>query len=210
MKTHLRLITAAVLLILPVTAFAQADDHHPADAATTAPTSETAPAPAATPPAMPGPMPGNIPGQGADMMPMMQGNMMQMMGMMQMMQGNMMQMMQMMQGGMMQGMPGGGGAQMGGATGMPMGGAGMSDATKAYMNAMRMMDGPMMQGAQAVDPDVAFVRAMIPHHQGAIDMAKAVLQYGKDERVKEWANQIIKAQEAEIAEMQDWLKQHAQ
>ena len=86
----------------------------------------------------------------------------------------------------------------------------MSDASKAYMNAMRMMDGPMMQGAQAADPDVAFVRAMIPHHQGAIDMARAVLKYGKDARVKEWANQIIKAQEAEIAAMQDWLKQRPQ
>jgi uncharacterized protein (DUF305 family) len=94
--------------------------------------------------------------------------------------------------------------------GMPMGGAGMSDASQAYMNAMRMMDGPMMQGAQAADPDVAFVQAMIPHHQGAIAMARAVLEYGKDDRVKEWANQIIAAQEAEIAAMQDWLKEHGQ
>jgi uncharacterized protein (DUF305 family) len=198
-KTHLRLITAAAFMILPATTFAQVDDHHPdADTAATATAPEPAPAPALTQPPTPGPMPGNLPAQGMNMMPMMQ--------MMQMMQGNMMemmQMMQMMQGGMMQGMPPGAG-------GMPTGVAGMSDATKAYMNAMRMMDGPMMQGAQAGDPDVAFVRAMIPHHQGAIDMAKAVLHYGRDERVKEWANQIIKAQEAEVAEMQDWLKQHAQ
>ena len=117
----------------------------------------------------------------------------QCMAMMPMMQ-QMMQMM--MQGGMMQG--------------MPTGAAGMSDASQAYMNAMRMMDGPMMQGAQAADPDVAFVRAMIPHHEGAIAMARAVLEYGKDDRVKEWANQIIAAQEAEIAAMQDWLKQHGQ
>jgi uncharacterized protein (DUF305 family) len=203
MKTHLRLIAAAILVMLPATAFAQADDHHPADAATTATSTAPAPAPEATPPATPGPMPGNAPDQGANMMPMMQGNMMQMMQMMEMMQGNMMQMMQMMQGGTAQGMPAGAG-------GMPGGVAGMSDATKAYMNAMTTMDGPMMQGAQAADPDVAFVRAMIPHHQGAIDMAKAVLQYGKDDRVKEWANQIIKAQEAEITEMQDWLKQRPQ
>jgi uncharacterized protein (DUF305 family) len=114
----------------------------------------------------------------------------QCMAMMPMMQ-QMMQMM--MQGGMMQGMP-----------------SGMSDATQAYMNAMRMMDGPMRQGAQAADPDVAFVQAMIPHHQGAIAMARAVLTHGKDDRVKEWANQIIAAQEAEIAAMQDWLKQHGQ
>ena len=38
----------------------------------------------------------------------------------------------------------------------------------------------------------------------------AYVKYGKDERVREWANQIIMAQEAEIAAMQDWLKQHVQ
>lgn len=129
---------------------------------------------------------GPLPQQCADMMPMMQ----QMMQMMQMMQGGMGQ------GGMMQG--------------MPMSPEGMSEAGKAYMEAMKKMDMPMMQAAQVSDPDVAFVRGMIPHHQGAIDMARAVLQYGKDERVKTWANQIIKAQEAEIAEMQEWLKQRPQ
>jgi uncharacterized protein (DUF305 family) len=129
-------------------------------------------------PAASSPAPAGLPAQCAAMMPMMQ----QMMEMMSMMQGQ----------GMMQGMPKGGGI--------------MSDATKAYMKAMSMMDAPMMMGAQESDPDIAFVKAMIPHHQGAIDMAKAVLQYGKDDKVKQWANDIIKAQEAEIAQMQDWLK----
>ena len=124
----------------------------------------------------------------------------QMMQMMQMMQQMMPMMQQMM--GMMQC------ARHAGQAGMPMAGAGMSDASKAYMGAMSMMNAPMMQALQSSDPDVAFVKAMIPHHQGAIAMAKAVLQYGKDDKVKEWANQIIKAQEAEIAEMQAWLKGH--
>ena len=119
----------------------------------------------------------------------------QCMAMMPMMQ----QMMQMMQGGMMGGNKGG--------MSMP---EGMSEASKAYMEAMRKMDGPMMTAVQAGDPDIAFVRAMIPHHQGAIDMAKAVLAHGKDEQVKAWANQIIKSQEAESAEMQAWLNEHPQ
>ena len=121
--------------------------------------------------------------------------------------GDMMQMMQMMQQmmGMMQGATG---MTPGTMQNMPM--AGMSDASKAYMGAMSMMGQPMMQAALSSDPDVAFVKGMIPHHQGAIAMAKAVLQYGKDDKVKEWANQIIKSQEAEVAEMQDWLKSHAQ
>jgi uncharacterized protein (DUF305 family) len=99
--------------------------------------------------------------------------------------------------------------QQGGAMpAMPMGAA--SDATRAYMEVMRAMDAPMMQALQVGDPDVAFVTAMIPHHQGAIDMAEAVLRYGKDPTVKQWADQIIAAQEAEIAAMQAWLKQRGQ
>lgn len=81
-----------------------------------------------------------------------------------------------------------------------------SEATKAYITAMDKMHGPMMQGVQNPDPDVAFVKGMIPHHQGAIDMAKIVLQYGKDEQAKKWANDVIREQEREIGEMRAWLK----
>jgi uncharacterized protein (DUF305 family) len=78
-------------------------------------------------------------------------------------------------------------------------------ATKAYRDANarmhRNMDIPFSN-----DADVDFVRGMIPHHQGAIDMAKVLLEHGKDEQTRKWAADVIREQEREIAEMQAWLK----
>ncbi|WP_374642385.1 DUF305 domain-containing protein [Tabrizicola sp.] len=87
--------------------------------------------------------------------------------------------------------------------------ANLPDFTRANLAAMEAMHGPMMQGVRAEDPDLAFVRGMIPHHQGAIDMARIVQRHGDDPQVQAWAAQIIAAQEAEIAAMQDWLAAQA-
>ncbi|MCQ1573247.1 DUF305 domain-containing protein [Neorhizobium galegae] len=88
--------------------------------------------------------------------------------------------------------------------GMPTGG---SPSTKAFEDANAKMHKDMAIQYSG-DTDADFVRSMIPHHQGAIDMAKVELAHGKDPEIRKLAEAVIKAQEAEIADMQAWLKAH--
>lgn len=117
-----------------------------------------------------------------------------------------MQNMPMMQGGM-QNMP----MMQGGMPpkeNMPMG-QHMSEAGRDYMQVMQGMNPPMMASMMIEDPDVAFLCTMIPHHQGAIGMARAVLKHGKDAEVKKLAEKTIKEQEEDIKELTEAVKMHA-
>lgn len=87
---------------------------------------------------------------------------------------------------------------------MMMPGANDTPSTKAFKTAMMhaMQTMPTFTG----DADVDFMKHMRPHHQAAIDMAKVVLANGKDPDAKRLAQDIITAQEKEIATIDAWLK----
>ena len=85
---------------------------------------------------------------------------------------------------------------------------GEGDADKAFMKAMQDMQ-QGMQAQMSGDADKDFAGMMIPHHQGAIDMAKIELQYGKDATLRKLAKAIVQAQEKEIALMKSWQQKHA-
>jgi uncharacterized protein (DUF305 family) len=110
-------------------------------------------------------------------------------------------------GGMMQHMPMMQGEGMGMMQDMPMM-QGMSETNRGLLQAMMAQMPAMMQGLMASDPDVAFICAMIPHHQSAINMARVVLEQGDDADTKRMAEKIISEQEKEIAEMTAWLSEH--
>ncbi len=76
------------------------------------------------------------------------------------------------------------------------------------MNMESMMDGMMagLQGKKGDAFDKEFLSEMIVHHQGAVEMAKAVLTTSKRPELIKLANDIISAQTKEIGMMQDWQK----
>ena len=63
----------------------------------------------------------------------------------------------------------------------------------------KMMNDMAVKPTGDIDRD--FVAMMVPHHQGAIDMALAVLRHGHNEQIKRLAQEIIVTQQQEIAAM---------
>ena len=91
-------------------------------------------------------------------------------------------------------------------SGTPKGDQGPASMAFAKANAA-MHSGMDIEFSGNTDAD--FARGMIPHHQGAVEMAKIELEFGKDPELRKLAEDIIKAQETEIAFMKDWLEKNA-
>ena len=86
--------------------------------------------------------------------------------------------------------------------------ASMAPSTSGFVDATDRMHAGMDIDYTG-NADLDFVRGMIPHHMGAVDMARIVLQYGKDPEIKQLANDVIAMQTTEIKQLQAWLDTHA-
>ena len=76
-------------------------------------------------------------------------------------------------------------------------------------DAMAVMDYGMRAAPMNGEPDHDFITMMIPHHQGAVDMAKALLLRTQDPELRNLAQGIITEQQNEIRMMQSWLARHS-
>lgn len=110
------------------------------------------------------------------------------------------------QGQMMQNMQGMHGQMQSQMQGMM---AQLTETQKGLHEAMMKMNPAMMQGMMAKDADVAWVCAMIPHHQAAIDMARAGLKGADNAESKKLAEENIKENEKSMAELKEWVQKHA-
>jgi uncharacterized protein (DUF305 family) len=88
------------------------------------------------------------------------------------------------------------------------GAAGGSASDNGLMQAMDKMNQGMAAAPATGNVDQDFVAMMIPHHQGAVDMAKVELASGKDPFLRKLARNIIASQQRQIREMQAWQAKH--
>lgn len=80
--------------------------------------------------------------------------------------------------------------------------------TNPFHDAHKRMSENIMS-AEGDTVDESFVRQMIEHHRGAIDMAQILLREGSDSELKQMVEKSVAQQQKEIGELQAWLQTHA-
>lgn len=81
-------------------------------------------------------------------------------------------------------------------------------ASRAYLEASARMHAAM-NAAPTGDADLDFARGMIPHHKGAVDMARIELRHGSDPDMRALAADVVRTQETEISRMRGWIAKRA-
>lgn len=79
-----------------------------------------------------------------------------------------------------------------------------SPATRAFQDAAAKMHADM-EAEYTGDVDLDFARGMVPHHRGAVDMARIELEHGTDPQMRRLAETVIRTQNQEISMMQQWM-----
>lgn len=77
-----------------------------------------------------------------------------------------------------------------------------------FTDSMTEMHQGMVAGLATNDADVMFAASMVPHHQGAIDMANIELEHGTDPAMRTLAEEIIRGQGPQITQMNQWISNH--
>lgn len=96
------------------------------------------------------------------------------------------------------------GGQGGSMSGMDM--KNMGPLQKDSMEAMDKMNKAMMQGMMDPDPDLAWMKGMAAHHQGAVDMSEAAIKHSKDETVVKEARKTKEENEKSLREIQTKIR----
>ena len=85
----------------------------------------------------------------------------------------------------------------------------MTETQRGLHEAMTKMNPAMMQGMMAKDADVAWICAMIPHHRGAIEMARAGLKGADNAESKRLAEETIASNQKEVEKLTAWVEKNA-
>lgn len=84
----------------------------------------------------------------------------------------------------------------------------MNSEQQAMMQIMEKMNRDMMAGMRVTGPDQSFAAMLLPHHQGAIEMARAYLKSGKDPELRRMAQKTVTDQEKDSRELREWQAKH--